>query len=349
MDGQKSLVHRPMCCPPRDRLAVEAPEVWPADSRIRLADRWRHLLVRLGYRRSEQRVEPGLYALGQPTPDAPVVVTANYCLSYGAVRQALAGRDAYILVLDTRGINVWYAAGKGTFGTDELVRRLALTALASLVSHRRLVLPQLSASGVAAHEVKRRTGFTVVYGPVRAADLPYFLDMGQATPEMRRVTFNLAERAVLVPVEVVHTFLPMALASLVLWFLAGRWAAAGVVAAVWGGTILFPLLLPWLPTRDFASKGLILGTLLAAIVAWLVWNDTTAWPTWIRLSRTLGLVLGLPPVTGYLALNFTGSTPMTSQSGVKREMFRYLPAMAVSAILGVLLVLSSAIGVWLRG
>src|SRR3990170_3965571 len=100
---------------------------------------------------------PGLYGLGNPTPDSPAFITANYTLSFDALRSALAGRDGYILVLDTEGINVWCAAGKGTFGTDELVGRVESTGLGVVVRHRRLILPQLGAPGVAAHEVARRS------------------------------------------------------------------------------------------------------------------------------------------------------------------------------------------------
>ena len=63
-------------------------------------------------------VDPGLYALRNPGEQAPVLVTANYKMSFDRLRQALPGRDAWILVLDTNGINVWCAAGKGTFATE---------------------------------------------------------------------------------------------------------------------------------------------------------------------------------------------------------------------------------------
>ena len=82
-----------------------------------------HLAARFRIRRGKHRVTPGLYALGSPTPESPVFVSANYTLSFDALRSSLAGVDGYILVLDTHGINVWCAAGKGTFGTDELVNR----------------------------------------------------------------------------------------------------------------------------------------------------------------------------------------------------------------------------------
>ena len=75
--------------------------------------------------------------------------------------------DAWILVLDTNGVNVWCAAGKGTFGTDELIRRIEATGLPEIVSHNRVIVPQLGGPGVAAHEVRKRSGFRVVYGPVR--------------------------------------------------------------------------------------------------------------------------------------------------------------------------------------
>ncbi len=73
------------------------------------------------------------------------------------------------------GVNVWCAAGEGTFGTDELVRRIEACQLNEVVSQRQLILPQLGAPGIAAHEVRKRSGFKVEYGPVRAADLPEYL------------------------------------------------------------------------------------------------------------------------------------------------------------------------------
>jgi hypothetical protein len=307
------------------------------DSALTWADRWDHILARWGVRRGEHRVEPGLYAVGSPARDAPVFVTANYTLSFDALRSALAEINGYILVLDTRGINVWCAAGKGTFGTDELVRRIETTTLRDVVDHRRLILPQLGAAGVSAHEVKRRSGFQVEYGPVRAADLPAYLEAGEATPEMRRVRFDLADRVVLIPVELVHALLPALGAAAILFFLGGARASAGAVAAIMAGVILFPILLPWIPSRDFSSKGFILGGVVALpfVLAALLRGQDTAW--WLRAGWALAYALALPPVTAYLALNFTGSTTFTSRSGVRREILSYIPAMAATFGVGVVL------------
>ncbi len=110
------------------------PLITPVSGTLTSGDTRDHLLARLGQNRSGHRVPPGLYSVGSPDSGAPVIVTANYTLSFDAVRSSLGGRDAYILVLDTKGINVWCAAGKGTFGTDELINRIHKTGLSTVVT-----------------------------------------------------------------------------------------------------------------------------------------------------------------------------------------------------------------------
>ena len=156
--------------------------------------------VRWGIRRNDYRVSPGLYAVGSPDSSSDVFVTSNYKLTFDHVRKNLAGLNSWILVLDTKGVNVWCAAGKGTFGTKELVKRIQLVSLDKVVNHKRLILPQLGATGVAAHIVKEETGFSVHYGPIRAADIKNFISNGyRATREMRKVTFRFADRIKLIP------------------------------------------------------------------------------------------------------------------------------------------------------
>jgi len=327
--------------------ATPPQEIRSVTSTITITNRYDHVLARWGVRRGNHRVEPGLYRLGNPNPDSPVFASANYTLSFDALRSALIGIDGYILVLDTKGINVWCAAGKGTFGTEELVRRIELTGLAALVGHRKIILPQLGAPGVSWPEVMRKTGFRVEYGPVRARDLPEYLKTHTATPAMRRVTFPLRDRMILIPVELVHVALPTIVAALVLWFLAGPAAGLAAVAAVLAGTVLFPILLPVIPTHDFSTKGLILGIVVALPFAFL-WGSAPGLPLWSQAAGALAPLLIMPAVTAYLALNFTGSTTFTSRTGVKKEIFRYIPVMTIMAasgtILGIVLGVSRLLG-----
>ena len=326
------------CCGSRGAVVIRS-----TTSQLTAADRWDHVLARWGFRRGEHRVAPGLYALGNPTPDSPVFVTANYTLSFDALRSSLPGMDGYILVLDTKGINVWCAAGKGTFGTDELVRRIEAADLKRIIRHRNLILPQLGAPGVAAHEVKKQSGFKVEYGPVRASDLPAYLQTHAANPGMRRVQFNLADRIVLIPIELVATMLPM-LAAAVVAFLLGGWIAAFATAlAFLAGVVLFPILFPFLPAKDFSVKGWILGLAAMLPVGWLAWAQAADSSWWVRAGSGLALLLILPPVTAFLSLNFTGSTPYPSRTGVKREIFAYILPMAVSLTAGVLLAIAAPV------
>jgi len=321
----------PACC--RTGNASE-PEIRTTTSIITSANRLDHFLARWGVNRMGHRVEPGLYRIGNPTPDSEVFASANYTLSFDALRSALNGRNAWILVLDTKGINVWCAAGKGTFGTDELVRRIESTDLASVVRHRKIILPQLGAPGVAWPEVIRRSGFTVEYGPVRARDLPAYLTTHSATAEMRKVRFPLRDRLVLIPIELVHVALPAIVSAIALFYLAGPTSALAAIAAVFAGTVLFPALLPFIPTRDFSTKGFILGTIVAIPFA-VSFSTEPVLPFWAKILAVTAPLLIMPAVTAYLALNFTGSTTSTSRTGVKKEIFRYVPVMALMAGSGI--------------
>lgn len=319
-------------------------EIQATSNEITAANRWDHFLARWGVNRMGHRVTPGIYSLGRPTQNSPVFVTANYTLSFDSLRSALAEIDGYILVIDTLGVNVWCAAGKGTFGTEELVNRIAVTRLQDVIRHRRIILPQLGASGISAHEVKERTGFSVEYGPIRAADLPEYLKTHLATPEMRKVTFTLGERFVLIPVELVYIILPAIILGTIQYFLGGLFATIILLSAILAGVAVFPILLPWLPTRDFATKGLILGAtvVLPFVVAKLA-GGGVADVLWKQMLWAGARFLILSPITAFLALNFTGSTPFTSRSGVKKEMFTYIPIMAVMFITGVVIDIARAL------
>lgn len=317
-------------------------------------DYWGTIKARWGVGRMHYTVDPGLYALGKPNDQSPVLVTANYKMSFDRLRQALSNRNVWILVMDTNGINVWCAAGKGTFGTDELVRRIEFSQLKGVVSHRELILPQLAGPGVAAHKVKKRTGFKVLYGPIQAVDLPDFLDAGmEATPEMRRKTFTMRERVALIPVELVSALKWLLPILPVFFLLGGLGASSGFWQGVWNdglfaslnllgallaGAVLTPIFLPWLPGRAFSQKGLIMGlitTLFIVLFGVLYLN--------IRKSymNILAWFFLAPALSAYLAMNFTGASTYTSLSGVRKEMRWAVPLEVVGGVAGLILWIGS--------
>lgn len=300
--------------------------------------------VRWGINRMNYKVDPGLYAVGNPDKNDPVLVTANYKLTFDAFRKQLSGLNAWVLVLDTKGVNVWCAAGKGTFGTDELVNRIFKTKLYLVVSHRKLILPQLGAPGIRAHEIKDKAGFLVKYGPVRTADIKAFLRAGlKATPEMRMVGFNAYDRLVLTPVELVGTIKPSLMVFGILFILNllavrpfGVVDFYGYIGAIFVGCVLTPVLLPLIPGRAFAWKGWILGLIWALAV-----NLLNGWPQSPEygLLKALGYCLVFPAMAAYFAMNFTGASTYTSLSGVLKEMKRAVPLLVSSLAIGILLLL----------
>jgi hypothetical protein len=314
---------------------------------LRWHDHWGTIKARFGVFRINYSVAPGIYALGNPDDNSPVLVTANYKMSFDYLREALPGRDVWILVLDTKGINVWCAAGKGTFGTDELVRRIESSGLSSIVSHRKLILPQLGAPGVAAHKVAKLSGFKVQYGPIRAEDLPAYLDAGsKATAQMRIMTFPLKDRAVLIPIELIEALKPFLIIAPILFILsgimgpAGFWANASsygffavlaLLSAIAGGAVFNVLLLPYLPGRAFSVKGFSIGIIIALILLYLRDINLQGWPGRIE---TLSWLLIIPAISAYLAMNFTGCSTYTSLSGVKREMRWALPLQIAASAIG---------------
>jgi len=294
-------------------------------------------------------VEPGLYALGHPDERSPVLVSANYKMSFDRLRQALPNRNAWILVLDTKGINVWCAAGKGSFGTEELAGRIRSSGLEQVIRHRELILPQLAGPGVSAHQVKKLTGFQVIYGPIRAEDLGKFLDASlKATPDMRRKTFTLRERAVLVPVELVGAMKGAVFVLPLFFFLGGLggpgsywdnalnyglFAVEALLASIFAGAVLTPLLLPFLPGRAFSLKGFWLGILSAFILVIVRGGDLGT----AGLLEKVAWLFMVPALTTYLAMNFTGCSTYTSLSGVKKEMRFAVPMQITAGLTGVIL------------
>jgi acetyl-CoA decarbonylase/synthase complex subunit gamma len=299
--------------------------------------------------RKYYRIKPGLYAAGCPTDESPVFVTANYKLSFDRLRSQLAGIDSWILILDTKGINVWCAAGKGTFGTDEIVRRVKLTGLENIISHRKLIVPQLGAPGVSAHKVKERCSFRIFYGPIRACDIPEYIRTRKVTPQMRRVTFGLFERSVLIPVDIVQGAKYFFMAAAGFLLLSGfgtgiytlnnilsRGAVAALIVLITylAGTILPPLLLPWLPGRAFSVKGAWGSLPLMAIFLLFALNNPGSFG---NIPSVAAWLLIIPTLFSFITLNFTGNSTYTSLSGVEKEMTIAIPVQISTAFIGVCL------------
>ena len=308
-------------------------------------DLWNTIKVRWSVGRMDYKVEPGIYAVGNPEQSSPVFVTANFKLTFDHVRRALSSMDAWLLVLDTKGINVWCAAGKGTFSTNELTRQINRVGLEKIVNHHKIIVPQLGAVGVSAHEIRKNTGFSVIYGPVRAEDIHDFMKAGmKATKEMRTVKFSIWDRLKLVPVELANGKYYLILVPALFLILSGLnrkgysidlaynnglRSVFNLLIAYLTGCGITPALLPWIPFRRFALKGLLTGLLAAGFLAYfhLLGHGFLEIISWF-------LMIG--SVSSFLAMTFTGTSTFTSLSGVQKEMKTAVPMQIGMSAMGVI-------------
>ncbi|MCK5130133.1 MAG: acetyl-CoA synthase subunit gamma [Clostridiales bacterium] len=307
--------------------------------------------VRIGIKRDDYRVNPGVYAVGNPDDSSPVLVSANYKLSFDALRKELSDVNAWIVVIDTKGINVWCAAGKGTFGTEEIISKINNLQIAKLVSHKKIILPQLGAPGVQAHIITKQTGFKVVFGPVRAQDIKAFLENNMiASRAMRTVLFSLKDRIIIIPVELVTVSIPIPIfyVFFIIYNLISKQPIVfgevllksllniiPFVGAILLGTVFVPILLPIIPFRAFSLKGLVIGV-IGSVVTMLLYPVFMLPESILFMIATVLLML---VITSYLALNFTGTSTYTSFSGAELETQITFPIAIVTAIIGVVLMI----------
>jgi ubiquinone/menaquinone biosynthesis C-methylase UbiE len=251
------------------------------------------------------KVRPGLYRIGGPGRESPVLVTGNFHLTVRRVVKAVdGGADAWLLVADSAGINVWCGAGAGHFTAEKIISALRSSRLDQVVSHRRLILPQLCANGVDGRRIQEATGWAVRWGPVRAADIPAYLAAGgHKTDAMRRVTFPLQDRLEMCTVTLGFYGLLILLPMALFW----RHLFWPTAASLVGLSYSYAIVHPWLPGRDGLAKSIpmtiiALGGLLLYTA---LWNPV---PVPSLFNRMLGIT----------ALSFFASAEMQGMSPLMR-------------------------------
>ena len=329
-------------------INIKKYEIRKVSTNLTIKDHLGSLKARLNINRNDYKIKPGLYAVGKPDSSSPVLVTANYKLSFDHLRKEINDMNVFILVLDTKGINVWCAAGKGTFGTEELINRINLTGLREIINHKKIIVPQLGAPGISAHVVKKETGLNIIYGPVRSADIIKFFENGKkASDDMRRVKFTMYDRLVLVPVEISLGLKYLFITVLIFLLLSGL-SSSGfntdlilsngfysvflLILAFFSGTFISPLLLPYLPGRAFSFKGFFAGSL-----TYLILHQFFPGIIGTGIIINLSWFLIIATISSFLSMNFTGASTFTSLSGVKKEMAVAVPMQIIGSVSGLTL------------
>lgn len=327
-----------------DWVEVNDKKIPKIDTKLHLKDSIGSILVRCGINRNNYKIPTGLYAVGDVNDNSPILVTCNYKLTFDTLRKNLTNGSYWILVLDTKGINVWCAAGKGTFSSRELIYQIRKYNLKNIVRHKKIILPQLGASSIEPHFIKKHTGFRVKYGPIRSNDIINYLQNNyEADEKMRTVSFNFIDRLKLTPLELIlnmkYVFMFMLMFIILNIFKHNsqiiKFSILNTIPFILAnisGSVVFPLILPILPFKSFALNGGLIGIITMPFI--IKYYEIFKYNNIIMFS---GITLLYIITIAYYSFNFTGSTTFTSFTGVKKETKIFLPILFISLLVGVLL------------
>ncbi len=246
-------------------------------------------------------VRSGLYRIGSPTRDSPLLLTCNFYMTFKQVVKALQGRHGWLLVQDTEGWNVWCAADAGIFSAEKAAALMRAYDVDSLLDHKTIVVPRLG--GRIARRLSQLTGWKVVKGPIAARDLPAFIEGGLVTTQPMRslrryyglphrlrvgmLTALVAAFCALPFLFVLREFLP--------FFLAFGLASSFVLG-------IFHY---WIPGRTGVVKELLLGAL--AFLCLLAWTVAQGQSLTLRLGWVVLALFIYSFVLGYM---YQSSTPV---------------------------------------
>jgi len=257
----------------------------------------------------------GMIKIGNPDRSSPVLLTCNFHLTVERVKRALKGMNCYLLVANSRGINVWCSATGGLFTNHDVISVLKISGVEEIVDHHQVILPQLAATGVQGRDVKRKTGWKVIWGPVYAKDIPAFLKNNlQKTPHNRQVSFPLLQR---IEIAVSWAFPMMPVLALV-------WGLAFLIF------LLFPLYERWLTSEgkrigfiffDFGKGGfqiILWAAFMLGLVFFSAQTKQLSWGYFLRWAFVSFLVILL------LSIDLMGSTPTYKSSLHEDRLFKVI-------------------------
>ncbi len=239
----------------------------------------------------------GLYRLGNAGKDSPVFVTGNFELTVRRVSQSLKGRDGWLLVCDSRGINIWCASLAGHFGTNEIANAIKLTGLQKQVDHRLLILPELCAANVKLAELKAATGFNARFGPVYIQDINRFMD-GISDPGIRCVSFDLKQRVEMA----IGSLLILIVLLLLIYNFLGLQHLLVIVPILYALSVLQGVVFPVRPVQNVYLWALASGLAVFA-AAYFFFG---LYLSWLGSGDALAISIGF----AYLVTEFCGWSPL---------------------------------------
>ena len=294
-------------------------------------------------------VKTGLFPIGYPDEESLVLVTSNYYLTHKRVVTSLKRQkiDAWLLIIDTDGVNVWCSSAGGHFTAEKVLAQIEESDLVEAISHRQIILPQLSAAGVD-HLILEKSDWEVKFGPIEIDDLGDYLQNNQTkTHEMSRVGFDLQKRIentvshnvfislILVPLVLGVTIIAQPLGFLLQTW--SEWLQVNLILLlfyIWFFGFTFGILYPKIPFNSGFLKGILLSAILGPLWSFIFFNNSS-------LDFTLGFgTLLLYGIT--IGTDFDGFTPFWGTDFIIKDLI-LLGGAAIIIVLG-LIILPFSIG-----
>jgi acetyl-CoA decarbonylase/synthase complex subunit gamma len=137
------------------------------------------LLERLNIFTDPQRpmtVTEGIFEIGTPDENSPVLVTTNFALTYFIVSGEIEASkvSAWLLIKDSEGLSVLTAWAAGKFGGDDVGAFVKKCGIMDKVKHTELIIPGYAAA-IAGDVEEELPGWTITVGPREAAHIAGFL------------------------------------------------------------------------------------------------------------------------------------------------------------------------------
>lgn len=247
-----------------------------------------------------------------------MLVTCNFDLTVKRLKRVLKSIDVWLLVAESKGVNVWCAAGGEEFNTHSVVSAVKTCGIEDRVTHRTLILPPRGAPGINAAEVGSRTGWKVRWGPVYAADIPrYLADNYKKDEGMKRARYDLPERLD----TGLGSIFPIYFIGAMGFFIFGRNLITEYLVAGAPAFIVFMSLCPWIPGRRGITKAFFVDAVLVSTLM-IIEVSLKQYISQLRLFLIIALVM--IPVYG-LELGGLAST-------MKSDLDPFLAKLGIGAV-----------------
>jgi acetyl-CoA decarbonylase/synthase, CODH/ACS complex subunit gamma len=137
------------------------------------------LLERLNIYTDPQRpmtVTEGIYEIGSPDENSPVLITTNFSLTYFIVSGEIEGSrvPSWLLIMDTEGLSVMTAWAAGKFSGDAVAIFVKKCGIADKVAHKKIIIPGYSAA-ISGEMEEDLPDWEIMIGPRDASLLPKYL------------------------------------------------------------------------------------------------------------------------------------------------------------------------------